>query len=141
MKKLIAALALLLALTLAFAACAKPAEPTTEAAPDTTAAEPVSETESEAPAEKAAVNLGLLKGPTGMGAAYLLQQNADGKALNDYTNRNKMQIIATKVIFNEDGSETYEFTIRMNADMTINDLLTFLESIEGVRALSCELGS
>ncbi len=84
MKKLIAALALLLALTLVFAACAKPAEPTTEAAPDTTAA-PASETESEAPAEKAAVNLGLLKGPTGMGAAYLLQQNADGKALNDYT--------------------------------------------------------
>ena len=85
MKKLMAALALLLALTLAFAACAKPAEPTTEAEPDTTAAAPVSETEPEAPAEKAAVKLGLLKGPTGMGAAYLLQQNADGKALNDYT--------------------------------------------------------
>ena len=63
------------------------------------------------------------------------------KALNEYTEKNKMQIIATKVIFNEDGSETYEFTIRMNADTTINDLLTFLESIEGVRALSCELGS
>ncbi len=85
MKKLIAALAVLLALTLAFAACAKPAEPTTEATTDTAADETVSETEPEAPAEKAAVKLGLLKGPTGMGAAYLLQQNADGKALNDYT--------------------------------------------------------
>lgn len=63
------------------------------------------------------------------------------KALDEYVTRNKMQIIATKVIFNEDGSETYEFTIRMNADTTINDLLTFLESVEGVRALSCELGS
>ena len=61
------------------------------------------------------------------------------KALNDYTNRNKMQIIATKVKFNDDGSQTYQFTLRMHVDTTVNDLLGFLESIENVRAISCEI--
>ena len=86
MKKLIVAMAVLLALSLVFAACANTADPTTEPAEstsdaDSTAEEPDS---TEAPAEKAAVNLGLLKGPTGMGAAYLLQKNADGEASNEY---------------------------------------------------------
>lgn len=34
--------------------------------------------------EKLCINLGLLKGPTGMGAAYLLENNAEGKTEADY---------------------------------------------------------
>lgn len=61
------------------------------------------------------------------------------KALDEYVTRNKMQIIATKVKFNEDSSQTYQFTLRMHVDTTVNDLLAFLESIENVRAISCEI--
>ena len=45
-----------------------------------------SKTESAAPenAEKAAVRLGLLKGPTGIGAAALLDKNAEGTSKNAY---------------------------------------------------------
>ena len=50
-----------------------------------------------------------------------------------------MQILGTKVKFNDDGSETYQFTLRMHVDTTVNDLLHFLESVEGVRAISCEI--
>ena len=61
------------------------------------------------------------------------------KALDEYVARNKMQILATKVKFNEDGSETYQFTLRMHVDTTVNDLLQFLESVEHVKAISCEI--
>lgn len=36
-------------------------------------------------AEKTAVKLAVLKGPTGMGAAYLMKQNDDNKSANKYT--------------------------------------------------------
>lgn len=62
------------------------------------------------------------------------------KALDEYVTRNKMQIVATKVIFNDDGSSTYHFTLRMHMDTTINDLLGFMESVENVHAVSCEIG-
>ena len=61
------------------------------------------------------------------------------KALDEYVAKNKMQILATKVKFNEDGSETYQFTLRMHVDTTVNDLLQFLESVENVKAISCEI--
>ena len=61
------------------------------------------------------------------------------KALDEYVTKNKMQILATKVKFNEDGSETYQFTLRMHVDITVNDLLQFLESVEHVKAISCEI--
>ncbi len=61
------------------------------------------------------------------------------KALDEYVAKNKMQILATKVKFNEDGSETYQFTLRMHVDTTVNDLLEFLESVENVKAISCEI--
>ena len=61
------------------------------------------------------------------------------KALDEYVTKNKMQILATKVKFNEDGSETYQFTLRMHVDTTVNDLLQFLESVEHVKAISCEI--
>lgn len=87
MKKLFTVLAVLLALSLLFAACGHTNTPETTA-------EPASETESAAEtepasaedtAEKTNINIGLLKGPTGMGAAYMLQKNADGNARNAYT--------------------------------------------------------
>ena len=62
------------------------------------------------------------------------------KRLDEYVAQNKMQVIATKATFNEDGSLTYQFTLRMNVETTINDLLQFLESVEDVRAISCEIG-
>lgn len=37
------------------------------------------------PSEKTAVNIAVLKGPTGMGAAYLMKQNDENKASNNYT--------------------------------------------------------
>lgn len=61
------------------------------------------------------------------------------KALDEYVARNKMQVLATRVKFNEDGSETYQFTLRMHVDTTVNDLLQFLESVENVKAISCEI--
>lgn len=69
----------------------------------------------------------------------VMDQEAFRKALDEYVQHNKMQIIGTKVKFNEDGSETYQFTLRMKVDTTVNDLLRFLESIENVRAISCEI--
>ena len=40
--------------------------------------------EEQPPAEKATVNLAILKGPTGMGCSELLKKNAEGTALNNY---------------------------------------------------------
>ncbi|MBR2801868.1 MAG: ABC transporter substrate-binding protein [Erysipelotrichaceae bacterium] len=73
MKKLIT---ILLAFSLlALAACSKPASSET----------PASETAvPEVPAEKTTVRLGLLKGPTGIGASVLLGQDEKGETVNDY---------------------------------------------------------
>ena len=61
------------------------------------------------------------------------------KEFEAFVEKNKMQIIANKITYHEDGSATYEFTLRMQADLTVNDLTAFLESIESVRSLSCEM--
>ena len=61
------------------------------------------------------------------------------KALDEFVARNKMQVLATRVRFNDDGSQSYQFTLRMHVDTTVNDLLAFLESIENVRQISCEI--
>ena len=70
MKKVLSVLAVILAFTLVFTACGTVAEETT--AEETTAA------------EKAVINIGLLKGPTGMGAAVLLESDEQGTANADY---------------------------------------------------------
>ena len=86
MKKLFS-LALALALALGLTACG-PKENVEESAPpaETT---PVAESqapETETPAlEGAEINLGLLNGPTGMGAAKLLADNDAGETVNHYT--------------------------------------------------------
>jgi len=66
-KKLLVVLAILCCL---LSACA---------APKTTPEEP-----EETPKEKEVVRFGILKGPTGIGSSYLLEQNANGTALNQY---------------------------------------------------------
>ena len=74
MKKLISVISLILCLALVFGACASPStNETTTATEETTAA-----------AEKQTINLGMLKGPTGMGGAYLLEKNALGTSAADY---------------------------------------------------------
>ena len=75
-------LALLLAAALSaglLAGCSQPAEtsPTPEAATPSPSA-------SETPAERTSVNLAMLNGPTGMGAAKLIADDAEGTTLNDY---------------------------------------------------------
>ena len=61
-------------------------------------------------------------------------------AMSSYTKKNNMQIIASKIALNSDGSSTYDLTLRMSQDMTMNDLAEFLASNEGVREVRCELG-
>ena len=65
-------MAVLLCLALVLTSCGTTAEETTAAAEETTAA------------EKSVINIGLLKGPTGMGAAVLLENNKNGTAAADY---------------------------------------------------------
>ena len=75
MKKILSVVAALLCLTLIFSSCGTTAEETTaadKAAEDSTAA------------VKAEINIGLLKGPTGMGAAVLLENDEAGTANADY---------------------------------------------------------
>lgn len=62
------------------------------------------------------------------------------KVMNEYIAQNKMQIVSNKITYFDNGNTTFEYTLRMNADMTISEVTSFLESIETVRALSCELG-
>ena len=60
-------------------------------------------------------------------------------AMNDFIERNKMQALASKIAFNDDGSATYDLTLRMGQHITLNDLSEFFESKEGVREVRCEL--
>ena len=65
--------------------------------------------------------------------------NSFREAFRKYVDEQKMQILATKVAFNDDGSANYEFTLRMGQDTTVSDIAAFLESIGNIRAISCEL--
>lgn len=76
MKKILSVMAVILCLSLLFASCSNNAEETT--LPETTAEETT------VPAEKSVINIGLLKGPTGMGAAQLLENDKNGTANADY---------------------------------------------------------
>lgn len=76
MKKILSVTALLLCLALVFASCGGTAEETTadnQATEETTLSE-----------ERLVINIGLLKGPTGMGAAMLLEADEKGTAGADY---------------------------------------------------------
>lgn len=79
MKKILSVIAVLLCISLIFAACGASAEETTVQDETTTAAE-----ETTVSAAKEVINIGLLKGPTGMGAAFLLENDKNGTANADY---------------------------------------------------------
>ena len=68
---------------------------------------------------------------------------ADPKAFREvfdaFIASRKMQVIANKISYHEDGSASFDFTVRMHADMTVNDLTSFLESVESVRSLNCKV--
>ena len=87
MKKLLSVI-LAVVFVFAFASCTENGtgkETTGAAEPAKTEAQ-ISETEAvtEAPAEKTVVNVAMLKGPTGMGAAYLMSKNEENKTENKY---------------------------------------------------------
>ena len=83
-KKLTAVISLIMALALLFASCSAGGNtPTDPASPSESKA---SETElTTVPAQRQEIKIGFLKGPTGMGAAYLLEQNELGKTAAKYT--------------------------------------------------------
>lgn len=62
------------------------------------------------------------------------------KALKEYLSENKMNVVANKISYLDNGTVTFEYTLRMNANMTPAKLTAFLDSVEGVRSLSCEVG-
>ena len=80
MKKLFS-LVLALSLALGLAACGPKETPETETTPPAAETTPAPETPA---AEKTTVRLGLLNGPTGMGAAKLLADNDAGETANHY---------------------------------------------------------
>ena len=96
-KKTLIALLLVLAMLLSVG-CAKTAAPQEAAAPAAETAEPVPEKpvqeepapqesapeEPEKPETRETVRLGILKGPTGIGAAQLLKGNESGETVNSY---------------------------------------------------------
>ena len=61
------------------------------------------------------------------------------KAFDAYIASQKMQVIANKISYHEDGSASFDFTIRMHSEITVNDLTAFLESVDCVRSLSCKV--
>lgn len=85
-KKLIAVISLIMALALVFASCSAGGEKTTDpAVPTETETADTATEEVTLPAEPQEIKIGFLKGPTGMGAAYMLEQNDAGKTKAKYT--------------------------------------------------------
>lgn len=86
-RKLIAVISLIAALALIFVSCSSGGNDTT----DTSSLSPTEETtltsatEVEMPADRQKIKAGFLKGPTGMGAAYLLEKNKAGTSKAEYT--------------------------------------------------------
>lgn len=60
--------------------------------------------------------------------------------LNDFIEKNKIQVVMSRISINDDGSFTYDLTLRMSNTITLSTLSSFLESNEGVREVRCELG-
>ncbi|MBR3296019.1 MAG: ABC transporter substrate-binding protein [Clostridia bacterium] len=97
MKRIISIIMVMVLALTAFAACKKetvPSEVSSEVSSSVASETEKSKEPSAAPEssvkEKPQVKLGVLKGPTGIGASYLLEQNANGKSLNSY----EVQVVA-----------------------------------------------
>ncbi|WP_297241162.1 ABC transporter substrate-binding protein [uncultured Flavonifractor sp.] len=83
MKKLFS-LTLALALALGLTACGPKEAPETETTPPAAETTPVAESQAPTSEPGTEINLGLLNGPTGMGAAKLLSDNDAGETVNHY---------------------------------------------------------
>ena len=84
MKKLFS-LTLALALALGLTACGPKEAPEPETTPPAAETTPVAESQTPESEPGTEINLGLLNGPTGMGAAKLLSDNDAGETVNHYT--------------------------------------------------------
>lgn len=62
------------------------------------------------------------------------------KLMNQFMEENNMQLIASKVAVDDNGSRTYDMTLRMNQNISLSELSDFLASNEGIREIRCELG-
>ncbi len=60
--------------------------------------------------------------------------------LNKFIEENKIQVVMSRISINDDGSFTYDLTLRMVNTITLSTLSSFVESNEGVREVRCELG-
>lgn len=59
------------------------------------------------------------------------------KAFQEYLDSQNAQIIESKIKFDEDGFASYNLTLRMNHEITIEELNFFLESKGEVKSVSC----
>lgn len=85
MKKILSLLAVILCFAVLFTACNTAVEETTAAGgTDTTAEGTAADGDTATPESRPVVKLGLLKGPTGMGAAFLLDGDKNGTTQADY---------------------------------------------------------
>ena len=86
MKKLLS-LVLALIMIMSMAACSSETETPETSEPEDPASSEASESvpeEPEIPAFTGSINVGMLKGPTGMGAAWLMEQDETGSTVYDY---------------------------------------------------------
>lgn len=86
-QKIIAVISIIMALALVFASCSsggeKNTDPATPSATDGATQAPI--TGNDMSANRREIKIGFLKGPTGMGAAYLLDKNEAGTSKAKYT--------------------------------------------------------
>ena len=77
-----------------------------------------------------------------VGQVHCTVQNSSSfrEEMNSFVKKNNIQIVSSKIAFNEDGTATYDLTLRMNHNISLGTLSDFIESIDGVRAVRCELG-
>lgn len=62
------------------------------------------------------------------------------RLMNQFMEENNMQLISSKVAVDDNGNRTYDLTLRMNQNISLNDFSNFLASNEGIREIRCELG-
>ena len=62
------------------------------------------------------------------------------EALDTFSEKHHVQVLSSKITFADDGTVIYEMQLRMKAETTVSDMVRFLSAIDGVKALSCEIG-
>ena len=57
----------------------------------------------------------------------------------DYFEKNKIKIISEKITFNDNGSSTFDFTLRLSPDVEVSNLIDMIASFDDVHEISCEI--